>query len=83
MIASQYGECIAVKSWEKGTMKKRVLKKWLENLIIVIQVILIMLLGAECDNLAIFFISKLIFVSIFLLNHLILCKFTDLFDGLF
>lgn len=61
-------------------MKKRVLKIWIENIIIIIQCLLIMLLAGDCESNYLFFISKAIILIIFLINHLILCKYTDLFS---
>lgn len=61
-------------------MKKRVLKDWMKNFIIIIQCLLIMLLTGDCESNYVFFISKAIFLIIFLINHLILCKYTDLFS---
>lgn len=62
-------------------MKKRVvLKKWLEYFIIFIQFIMILILGADCDNFIIFLISKLIALVIFFVNHLILVKYTRLYE---
>ena len=61
-------------------MKKRYLKKWVEYSIIFIQFILIMILGAESDNLNVFIISKIIASIIFYINHLILKNYTRLFN---
>lgn len=61
-------------------MKKRYLKKWVENSIICIQFLLFLILCAECDNFIIFIISKIIALLIFYMNHLILEKYTKLFD---
>lgn len=61
-------------------MKKRYLKKWVEYSIIFIQFILIMILSADCDNLNVFIISKIIALIIFYINHLILKNYTRLYD---
>ena len=61
-------------------MKKRYLKKWVEYSIIFIQCILILLLSSEIENLKVFIISKIIILLIFYMNHLILEKYTRLFD---
>ena len=49
-------------------MKKIYLKKWVEVVIVFIQVILFMILGSECDDLKIFIVSKLIALIIFVIN---------------
>lgn len=61
-------------------MKRRVLKDWIEKLIISIQFIFLMLLAGECESTSLFIISKTILLSVFLINHLILWKYTDLFS---
>ena len=61
-------------------MKKRYLKKWVLYSIIFIQCILILLLSAETENLNVFIISKIIILLIFYMNHLMLEKYTRLFD---
>lgn len=61
-------------------MKRIVLKKWVEVVIIFIQVILIMVLGSESDDLKIFIISKLIALLIFGMNSLILFKYSRLME---
>lgn len=58
--------------------KKVILKKWVEYILLIIQFILILILGAESDNFTIFLISKLIALAIFFVNHLILVKYTRL-----
>lgn len=58
--------------------KKVVLKKWVEYVLLTIQFMLILILGAESDNFIIFLISKLIALVIFFVNHLILVKYTKL-----
>lgn len=60
--------------------KKVILKKWVEYFILFIQFIIILILGAESDNFIIFLISKLIALVIFFVNHLILVKYTKLYD---
>ena len=53
-------------------MKKVYFKKWVDVVLVVIQMMLIMLLGSEVDNTFIFVISKLIFLTLFILNSYIL-----------
>lgn len=60
--------------------RKLYLKKWVEVAIIFIQVILFMIVGSECDDLKIFIVSKIIVLVIFFVNHLILVKYTKLYD---
>lgn len=59
-------------------MKK--LKKWVVDVIILIQIILFMLLGAEVDNFKMFVISKIICVVLLLINHLILTKYSNIYE---
>lgn len=61
-------------------MKKRYLKKWVEYILLTIQFMLILILGAESDNFIIFLISKLIALTLLFLNHLILVKYTKLYE---
>ena len=56
------------------------LKNFCVNLILLIQILLIYMLGFEIDNTDIFIKSKIIIVLIIIINHLILKKYTDLFD---
>lgn len=60
--------------------KKVVLKKWVEYILLTIQFMLILIIGAESDNFIIFLISKLIALVIFFVNHLILVKYTKLYE---
>lgn len=60
-------------------MKKRYLKKWVVNLLLIIQVLLVLLLASDTSNLKIFIISKIIMLAIFLINHFILCNYSKLF----
>lgn len=61
-------------------MKKRYLKKWVEYILLTIQFMLILIIGGESDNLSIFTISKLIALTLLFLNHLILIKYTKLYE---
>ena len=65
---------------KEDKMKKIYLKKWVEVAIIFIQAILFMTLAGECDDLKIFIVSKIIALVIFFVNHLILVKYTKLYD---
>lgn len=61
-------------------MKRIVLKKWVEVVIIFIQVILFMILGSESDDLKVFIISKLVALIIFGINSIILFKYSRLME---
>ena len=61
-------------------MKTRYLKKWVEYILLTIQFMLILIIGGESDNLSIFTISKLIALTLLFLNHLILVKYTKLYE---
>ena len=61
-------------------MKKRYLKKWVAYILLIIQFMLILIIGGESDNLSIFTISKLIALTLLFLNHLILVKYTKLYE---
>lgn len=61
-------------------MKKRKLKKWVINLLMIIQFMLFIVLCCECDNLLYFTLSKIIAMFLFLINHTILYRYTDLFE---
>lgn len=61
-------------------MKKIYLKKWVEYILLTIQFMLILIIGGESDNLSIFTISKLIALILLFLNHLILVKYTKLYE---
>ena len=61
-------------------MKKRYLKKWVEYILLTMQFMLILIIGGESDNLSVFTISKLIALTLLFLNHLILVKYTKLYE---
>ena len=58
-------------------MKKLRLKKWVINVIAIISVLMLVLLGAECDSTLTFITSKISVMFILFLNYKILDKFTD------
>ena len=60
-------------------MKRLVLKRWVENILIIIQSILIIFFSAECDDLKVEIISKTIMLIIFILNNIVLIKYGRLF----
>lgn len=58
-------------------MKKLKLKKWVVNFIVIMSVLLLLLLGAECNSTFTFITSKISVMFILFLNYKILDKFTD------
>ena len=60
--------------------KKVILKKWTQYILLSIQFILILILGAECDNFTIFTLSKVIALLLFYINHKIIIKYTRLYE---
>ena len=60
--------------------KKVILKKWTQYILLSIQFMLILIIGGESDNLSVFIISKLIALTLLFLNHLILVKYTKLYE---
>lgn len=61
-------------------MKKRNLKQWVVNTLIIINFIAIMFMGADCDDMALFISSKLIALLIFAFNNYLLFKHSNLFE---
>ena len=56
------------------------LKKWVEYTIIFIQMILFVLLGSDCENTKLFIYSKIIILIIFGFNHMILKRYSRLYE---
>ena len=57
-------------------MKNKVIfKKWVEYILLTIQCILILILGAECNNFIIFILSKVIALLIIYMNHKLIINF--------
>ena len=61
-------------------MKKLRLKRWVVNVIVIISVLLLILLGAECENTMTFITSKISAMFVLFLNYKILDEFTNLTD---
>ena len=62
-------------------MKNKVIfKKWVEYILLTIQCILILILGAECNNFIIFILSKVIALLIIYMNHKLIIKYTRLYE---
>lgn len=57
-------------------------KKWVEILLQFITIIAVFFLAAECDNFKLFVISKLVCLSIILINYNLLKKYGRLEDEL-
>lgn len=60
-------------------MKKRYLKEWVVYLLVIIQMMVLFLLSSDTSNLALFIISKIVLLTIFLINNFILYKYSKLF----
>lgn len=58
-------------------MKKLRLKKWVVNVIVIMSVLMLVLLGAECNSTFTFITSKISAMFVLFLNYKILDKFTD------
>lgn len=55
------------------------LRKWVEYLLAIIGILMFMSLGSDCDNLFIFFISKVIALAIIIFNAYVIEKYGTLF----
>lgn len=60
--------------------RKKYLKKWVEVVIVFIQLILFMTLAGDCDNITTFIISKLIILILIYVNHIIIKKYTKIYN---
>jgi len=56
-------------------MKKRVLKKWVENLLIIILILSILILTGECNDIIIFIGSKFVALIFGIISGNILYKY--------
>ncbi len=56
-------------------MKKRVLKGWIENLLIIVNVLAFAVMISEVKNTWVFIISKVIAIAIMCINSIILEKY--------
>lgn len=62
-------------------MKRKLkLKKWVVYLLLTINMIAILFMGAECEDFKLFVTSKIIALGIFIINNLILAKYSDIFE---
>lgn len=62
-------------------MKNRKLKKSIENGLIMLQLTLIIFLGAEITDTRLYILSKIIILLVILLNHYIIVKYGRLYEG--
>lgn len=60
--------------------RKEYLKKWVEVVIVFIQLILFMTLAGDCDNITTFIISKLIILILIYVNHIIIKRYTKIYN---
>ena len=58
--------------------KRRVLKGWVENVLLIIEVVLFMMLGMETPGLVNFIISKALILGVFLSIGYLLVNYTNL-----
>lgn len=56
-------------------MRRKHFKGSIELLLVIIQMLLIVILGSEVDDLKIFYISKILILTLFIINHRLLCKY--------
>lgn len=56
------------------------LKNLVVNLIVFIQILLFIGLSCDADSTKVFIISKIILIIPFIINHIILVKYSDLFS---
>ena len=59
--------------------KRRILKKWFETVLIIINILAFMVLASDTDSLSLFIVVHLVALAIFLFNNYLLYKYTDLF----
>lgn len=61
-------------------MKKVRIKEWVKILLIALNFLYVMLMSADSSNFIIFTVSKIILMMGFIFNHLILTKYSDLYE---
>ena len=59
-------------------MKKRRLKGWVKELLVIINIISILFMGSDCEDLSLFTLSHLIALVIFIITSIILIEEKDL-----
>ena len=60
--------------------KRRRLKKWVENVLIVFNILLLVVMASDCDDLMMFTITHLSALLLFIVNNLIIAKYGRLFE---
>ena len=63
-------------------MKRIYLKKWITNLILMMQMLLFIMLGSDCESTTLFITSKIVILLIIYMNHLIIKNYTRLYEDL-
>ena len=63
-------------------MKRIYLKKWITNLILMMQMLLFIMLGSDCESTTLFITSKIVILLIMYMNHLIIKNYTRLYEDL-
>lgn len=61
-------------------MKRIYLRQWLTNLIVMIQMLLFIILGSDCESTSLFIISKIVILLIMYMNHLIIKNYTRFYE---
>ena len=61
-------------------MKKLYLKNHIQKLLLIYQIILIILISCECNNIQTFMLSKLITLILIYVNHIIIKKYTKIYN---
>lgn len=60
-------------------MKKIRLRKWFKYYLMTINCFLIMILAGDSENFLLFTLKNIIGISLFIFNHCLLAKYSDLF----
>ena len=60
--------------------KRRKLKKWVENVLIVFNMLLLAVMASDCNNLMLFTVTHLSALLLFIVNNLIIAKYGRLFE---
>lgn len=61
-------------------MKRIYLKKCITNLIVMMQMLLFIMLGSDCESTSLFITSKIVILLIMYMNHLIIKNYTRLYE---
>lgn len=60
-------------------MKRIKLKRWVQNLLIIINLLSIMIFASDSNSTTMFITTKILSLIIFIINSYLLYKYTDLF----